>query len=47
MFKEDYICPSPNSKKLEYIFNEETYKLGLSNKIEFFQSKEDSQLLLF
>lgn len=47
MFKEAYICPSPNSKKLEDIFNEETYKLGLSNKTDFFQSKEDSQLLLF
>lgn len=47
MFKEDYICPSPQSKKLEDIFNEETYKLGISNKIEFFNPKEDSQLSLF
>lgn len=46
-FNEDYICPSPQSKKLEDIFNEETYKLGISNKIEFFNPKEDSQLSLF
>lgn len=46
MFKEDYICPSPKSRKLEDIFNEETYKLGLSNKIEFFKH-EKAQLSLF
>jgi len=46
-FGDNYICPSPVSKKLEDIFNEEIYKSGMSPKIEFFHPKEDSQLLLF
>jgi DNA repair photolyase len=46
-FGDNYICPSPISQKLEDIFNEETYKLGISPKIEFFQPKQESQLSLF
>ena len=46
-FGDNYICHSPQSRKLEDIFNEEIYKLGLSNKIEFFKQEEDAQLSLF
>lgn len=46
-FGEQYVCSSPNHKKLQDIFEEETYKLGISQKIEFFSPKEEPQLSLF
>ncbi len=46
-FGNNYICPSPISKKLEDIFNEEIYKSGISPKIEFFHPKQEPQLSLF
>jgi DNA repair photolyase len=46
-FGLQYVCWSPQHDKLSQVFNEESSRLGIPNKMEFYQPKEPQQLKLF
>jgi DNA repair photolyase len=46
-FDNQYNCPSLNYKKLQDVFNSETYRLGITSKMEFYRPEQSSQLSIF
>lgn len=47
LFGDDYICNSKNWKPLNEIFQQETAKMNISTKMEFFTPSVNEQLSLF
>lgn len=46
-FGENYICHGPDHKKLYAVFYEQTEKMGIASKMQFYKPEPDNQLQLF
>lgn len=46
-YNNQYNCLSVNQKKLQDVFNNETHRLGIYSKMEFYKPYQNSQLSIF
>jgi DNA repair photolyase len=46
-YGENYICSSPNFSKLQEVFENESQRLNIGSKMEFYKASQESQLEMF